>query len=612
MKKLVLSLAILLMAFVALNAINAYLTNMVNGVEQTGTNVLTTSEDIPFATLTIENGEIEPIILQSMSFSFWNLNPSAPSPSIDFYMCNNDGQWSPADNSIFNLNFQNINSIIQPGTDKTFILMGNIWENSNGGATICFGLSGNGNFVITGQNSQQDYLVNIIGPCQDNIFHIINQWQPMHRIAMSPFNNPIEIYPNYYQDNFNVYPGQTFWSVLGFDTTSNAIAGSMIAFNLQTIFGSTHGQVSPGNFFVADFFPDLVWAWHPEYNIFQMSHTSQNTTGVTDGSFLYETLMRTNVIENQSEYTSMNMGNYNPLFGIVSESASYERVYHPYQAIKLDVNGDNLFTEEDLDLIQQYHVGNVDLNGTNFNDNSAPNISRTSVVFFYPDNMFDLWLGNVYLNHPNEPLVQNLGIGQPYDGTWPNVIGSTYTQAENTITIETDGNCIGIFGNLPDGTPWNQTILMNENENLRWSSESHSIEPEYIQMDRNQIQFQIPAGLTHIDIQARSLAQYTPTANDDPITPTITPSLNQNFPNPFNPETSISYSLPKSGVVTIDIFNSKGQLIRSLVNEAKPAGKHTIIWNGTDNNNRPVASGIYLYRMTSNSCSVTNKMMLMK
>ncbi len=85
-----------------------------------------------------------------------------------------------------------------------------------------------------------------------------------------------------------------------------------------------------------------------------------------------------------------------------------------------------------------------------------------------------------------------------------------------------------------------------------------------------------------------------------------------NYPNPFNPETSISYNLRKAGQVTLDIFNLKGQKVRSLVNEHQEKGQHKVVWNGKDQNNSNVASGVYFYKMSSGSYSSTKKMILMK
>ncbi|MCB5271024.1 MAG: T9SS type A sorting domain-containing protein [Candidatus Cloacimonetes bacterium] len=85
-----------------------------------------------------------------------------------------------------------------------------------------------------------------------------------------------------------------------------------------------------------------------------------------------------------------------------------------------------------------------------------------------------------------------------------------------------------------------------------------------------------------------------------------------NYPNPFNPQTTISYSLKEASVLRIDIYNLKGQLVKTLVNEAKGPGKHSIVWQGDDDNDRSVASGLYYYRMTAGKYSSTKKMILMK
>ena len=89
-------------------------------------------------------------------------------------------------------------------------------------------------------------------------------------------------------------------------------------------------------------------------------------------------------------------------------------------------------------------------------------------------------------------------------------------------------------------------------------------------------------------------------------------ALSQNYPNPFNPETSIDFSTKEAGNVTIDIYNIKGQKVKTLLNEHRAAGRHTLVWNGRDENNRSVASGVYFYRMKNGKFSSTKKMILMK
>jgi hypothetical protein len=102
------------------------------------------------------------------------------------------------------------------------------------------------------------------------------------------------------------------------------------------------------------------------------------------------------------------------------------------------------------------------------------------------------------------------------------------------------------------------------------------------------------------------------TANEDPVVPVINTALHGNFPNPFNPETTISYSVKGTSPVTVEIYNTKGQKVKTLVNETKGEGNYTVKWDGTDNNNQKVTSGVYFYRMNSGKYTSSKKMILMK
>ncbi|MCK5050667.1 MAG: T9SS type A sorting domain-containing protein [Candidatus Cloacimonetes bacterium] len=98
-------------------------------------------------------------------------------------------------------------------------------------------------------------------------------------------------------------------------------------------------------------------------------------------------------------------------------------------------------------------------------------------------------------------------------------------------------------------------------------------------------------------------------AGNDIITNTV---LISNYPNPFNPITNIAYSITEIGKVTIEVYNLKGQLVKTLVNEVKETGEYSINWNGTDKTNKPVSSGVYLYKMKSGNYTSSKKMILMK
>ena len=89
-------------------------------------------------------------------------------------------------------------------------------------------------------------------------------------------------------------------------------------------------------------------------------------------------------------------------------------------------------------------------------------------------------------------------------------------------------------------------------------------------------------------------------------------SLAQNMPNPFNPLTTIRFSVPAEEHVRLAIYNQAGQLVRTLVNSTFQAGHHRVSWNGKDAVGRNVASGIYLYRLRSNSGVLVRRMTLIR
>jgi len=100
-------------------------------------------------------------------------------------------------------------------------------------------------------------------------------------------------------------------------------------------------------------------------------------------------------------------------------------------------------------------------------------------------------------------------------------------------------------------------------------------------------------------------------SNEDLVNPAVT-SLMGNYPNPFNPTTTIRFALSEAGKVQISVYNLKGQRVKSLLNSDVSAGTHQIIWDGKDDRGSSVASGIYFYRMEAKNYQATNKMMLMK
>jgi len=85
-----------------------------------------------------------------------------------------------------------------------------------------------------------------------------------------------------------------------------------------------------------------------------------------------------------------------------------------------------------------------------------------------------------------------------------------------------------------------------------------------------------------------------------------------NYPNPFNPTTIISFNLPQDEEVSLTIYNTKGQKVKTIAQGNFKAGKQNITWNGTDTNDNPVSSGIYMYRLQTSEKTLSKKMILLK
>ncbi|HNX38704.1 MAG TPA: FlgD immunoglobulin-like domain containing protein, partial [Candidatus Cloacimonadota bacterium] len=96
----------------------------------------------------------------------------------------------------------------------------------------------------------------------------------------------------------------------------------------------------------------------------------------------------------------------------------------------------------------------------------------------------------------------------------------------------------------------------------------------------------------------------------DPSLPVVT-NL-RNYPNPFNPETTLSFELSRPEKVSLNIYNLKGQLVRTLVSGAFGSGAHSLVWDGRDDRGIAVSGGMYLYQLQAGELCRTRKMVLLK
>ena len=86
----------------------------------------------------------------------------------------------------------------------------------------------------------------------------------------------------------------------------------------------------------------------------------------------------------------------------------------------------------------------------------------------------------------------------------------------------------------------------------------------------------------------------------------------KNYPNPFNPTTNIQFDLTLTGKTKVEIYNIKGQKVKTLLDQELDAGVHNIVWYGKDGNGKRVASGVYFYKVTFNEQEKIKKMIMLK
>lgn len=89
-------------------------------------------------------------------------------------------------------------------------------------------------------------------------------------------------------------------------------------------------------------------------------------------------------------------------------------------------------------------------------------------------------------------------------------------------------------------------------------------------------------------------------------------TMEQNFPNPFNPSTTIQFSITNNSRVKINIYSTNGELVNSILNEELPVGEHKVVWDGTNLKGTRVPTGVYFYQLVVNQRSETKKMLLLQ
>ena len=88
--------------------------------------------------------------------------------------------------------------------------------------------------------------------------------------------------------------------------------------------------------------------------------------------------------------------------------------------------------------------------------------------------------------------------------------------------------------------------------------------------------------------------------------------IHHNYPNPFNPVTTLRYDLPENSYVNVTVYDLLGKKVKTLVNTTQDAGFKSVIWNATNDYGKPVSAGVYLYQIQAGEFVQTRKMVLLK
>jgi len=146
-----------------------------------------------------------------------------------------------------------------------------------------------------------------------------------------------------------------------------------------------------------------------------------------------------------------------------------------------------------------------------------------------------------------------------------------------------------------------------DHPDLVFTDETVTIEDDY----KYAVEAVFPGGILAEAAFSNELHVIPGSNTEGNLIPIVT-ELAGNYPNPFNPETTIKFSLKSEQNVSLKIYNMRGQLVKTLVNKKMEAAYHKLIWDGKDDADKTTASGVYFYRMISDEYKATKKMMLLK
>ncbi|HRT11239.1 MAG TPA: T9SS type A sorting domain-containing protein [Patescibacteria group bacterium] len=270
-----------------------------------------------------------------------------------------------------------------------------------------------------------------------------------------------------------------------------------------------------------------------------------------------------------------------------------------HNRLRGDVNNDGVVNDTDTALSLAAASGFIGLSFQDYLYTAGLNYAAGCVaVPWVAGGQINAYLQNLWVVNPDNPLVQNLHIGELFTDDWgynqlsPEISGQTITILQN------GDNLFAVEGIYPDGTPWSAAILLDGNNLLRFQQDAE--EPIVELLNRQPVTFVMPDGVQFRQAISRLTGDYS-TAVDDPVIPVTLMSVGC-YPNPFAASTTIKFvgNIPTK----IEVFNIKGQKIQSLTNNSKT---QSIVWDGRNSQGKQVADGVYFIRATAENQMMTTK-----
>jgi fibronectin type 3 domain-containing protein len=243
----------------------------------------------------------------------------------------------------------------------------------------------------------------------------------------------------------------------------------------------------------------------------------------------------------------------------------------------------------------------------------GPDNFSTIGIFMLDDNTPDPHGFDAWWPHDNLDIFDPAGYGiMNYDAIYPDPL-----PPENLTIEDLPGNIFHLSWDMPDMLDFDHFniyfALQDQAFELIDTSVGTAYDYEYEFYPQTIYSFYLTTvNQSEIESEASEIVEFFTTDSQPEDIPLVT-ALQANFPNPFNPQTTINFSTSTdTHKTTINIYNVKGQKVYTLVDEILPAGAHHLSWNGINDQQQQVTSGLYFYSMQNGSFSAIRKMILLK